>query len=107
MNKIFLFITTYACVFGLIGFLFNLKSYDLFGQLTKIQALNFVNPLDEFQTLLNAGKQMTSVDLDWYEYIFAFFNFIISILEFPILVIVDSCIDLALGLQATMYIIGF
>ena len=107
MNKIFLFITTYACIFGLVGFLFHLDDYDLFAQLSKIQGLGFVNPLNNFQTIIDAGSKLTSIELEWYEYIFAFFNFIISILSFPILVIVDTCIDLALGLQATMYILGF
>ena len=64
MNKIFLFITTYACIFGLVGFLFHLDDYDLFAQLSKIQGLGFVNPLNNFQTIIDAGSTITKIGKD-------------------------------------------
>lgn len=107
MNKIFLFITTYACIIGLVGFLFNLGSYDLFAQLAKISTLDFVNPLDEFQTIIKSASNLTTTDLEWYEYIYRFFTFIIDILAFPILVIKDIFLDASYGFQSVMYILGF
>ena len=110
MKKIFMFITISALVIGLVGFLFNLSEYDLFTQLGKIENLTFSNPISELRDLINEANQLFNFnpqEVEWYEYIPIFFQWLGVILRFPIVLIKDIAINIYSGFQAILFILGF
>ena len=110
MRKIFMFVTVIALTVGLIGFLFNLGEYDFFAQLGKIEALGFANPIEDLRNLINEANKLfsfNSEDVAWYEYIPLFFQWIGTMVQFPIILIKDVALNLYCGLQAVLYILGF
>lgn len=110
MRKIFMFITIMALVVGLVGFLFNLREYDLFAQLAKIETLTFSNPIQELRDLIDEANKLfnfNGADVAWYEYIPLFFEWIGTMVQFPIILIKDIATNLISGLQAILFILGF
>lgn len=110
MRRLFMFITIIALTVGLIGFLFKLGEYDLFAQLTKIEALGFSNPVEDLRNLINEANKLFSfndADVSWYEYIPLFFEWVGTIIQFPIILIKDIAVNLFCGLQAVLFILGF
>lgn len=110
MRRIFMFITVMALVVGLISFLFNLGEYDLFAQLAKIESLGFANPVEDLRTLINEANKLFAfdgTDVEWYEYIPLFFEWVGTMIKFPIILIQDIATNLFCGLQAVLFILGF
>lgn len=110
MKRVFLFISIFALVVGLVGFLFNLNEYDLFAQLSKIEDLTFGDPVSDLRDLINEANNLfnfNAQEVEWYEYIPIFFQWIGVILRFPIILIKDIAINIYSGLQAILFILGF
>ena len=110
MKRIFLFITIASLTIGLVGFLFNLSDYDLFVQLSKIENLTFSNPINELRNLISEANKLFNFNgqnVQWYEYIPIFFQWLGAIISFPIILIKDIAINIYSGLQAILYLLGF
>lgn len=110
MKRIFYFITILSLTAGLCCYIFNLKDYDFFVQLTKISNLDFPNPIDNFTALSNATSNLTNINelnLEWYQYIVEFFKWVGTLFYVPILFIKDLILDLFSGFQALIYLLGF
>lgn len=110
MRRIFMFISIMALTIGLIGFLFNLGEYDLFAQLAKIESLNFANPVEDLRELIDEANNLFSFsgeDVAWYEYIPLFFQWVGTMIQFPIILIKDIATNIFDGLQAILFILGF
>ena len=105
-----MFITIASLVIGLVGFLFNLNEYDLFAQLAKIETLSFSNPISDLRDLIYEANKLfnfNGADVSWYEYIPIFFQWVGTMVQFPIILIKDVAMNLFSGLQAILFILGF
>lgn len=110
MNKILKTLVVVIVVIALVGYVFELGDYDFMRQLKKIALLDFVNPIENLEILINEIikiKDWGTLNIEWYEYIVVFFEWIGTLLLVPITFIKDLAIDLYLILQSVLIIFNF
>lgn len=114
MKKIFYFLTLFALVVGLIGFIFNLSEYDFFTQLELASNLPFNNPIDCLKTSIENIKNVPlQTSVSWWEnllfnpfiktMLMYIYNIIVALVEFLICILND----IYYGLQLVLIMLGF
>lgn len=89
---------------------FNLGEYDFFERLALASSISFNNPID---TALKVSKQVMSIqnwgelNIQWYQYIPMFFNWIGSIFSSVFDGIIEIAKTILNGLRAILIMLGF
>lgn len=110
MKKIFYVISVFALTVGLVVCLFDLGEYDFFSQLELISRLEFPSPIDDFTVFIEEVKSISTwsnLNIEWYEYIIKFAEWLGNILVFPLELTKTLAIDLYYGLLSVTLILGF
>lgn len=110
MKKVISLLGVIVVVVALIGYVFQLQEYDFMAQVSKISQLDFNNFVEDFSDFYDAITEITQwnkMDIEWYEYIPKFFNWLGSIIMLPINTFKNIGLTIFNGLKAVLYLLGF
>lgn len=110
MKRIISMLGVLVVVVALVGYVFNLADYDFMAQLEKISNLrfnNFIADFNDFYDKLTGISKWASQNIEWYEYIPKFFNWLGNLIMLPINTIKNIALTIFNGLKAVLYLLGF
>lgn len=116
MKKIYLFISILALCIATCLFVFNAtKDYDFFTALELCSKLEFKNPLEQFQAIIEEFEGFNGIfdnsTGDWWTQFWngtsQFFTLIWTILKAPVLLLGDLFQDIAQCFRCILFILGF
>lgn len=98
------------CLCALCNAVFNLGEYDFMARLAYATSLDFNNPIDTALRVFNQVKDIQnwgSLNIQWYEYIPKFFNWVGSIFSSVFDGIIEAAKTLINGLRFALIMLGW
>lgn len=117
MKRIYFAIASISLLTALCCYLFHIDNYDFFTQLKKIASIEFPNPLEEINNLIDSVNRISPLmggatedrftHFEWFDYLKEFIGWLGLLLTIPLIIIKDFVLNLAYGLMAVTYLLGF